>query len=94
MALTESIIRNAAGRRLGTTVVTIEARRCDLAQPWPPGQRWSIAWPPSDRDRGAPVAAGGSDCRSLAASTVCRAQPHGARASIIEELFEATCEQP
>lgn len=91
MAITEELIRTAAQDALGTTVVTIDGTEVDLADPWPRldmstgvSAKTGVAVHPT-----MPL----DEARALAATHGVKVLDHWGAGKIIEELFEALCEQ-
>jgi lysyl-tRNA synthetase class 2 len=90
MALTETLITQAARDARGTTVLTIRGEQVDLAEPWP---RLSMSGAVSDATG---VAAHPSEpvdkMRALADEHGVHYEPSWGSGRIVEALFEEVCE--
>jgi lysyl-tRNA synthetase class 2 len=90
MALTESLIVQAARDALGTTVVTIRGQRVDLAERWPKRRMVDLVSDALGREvhPAQPV----DDLRKLAEDRGVRWEDGWGSGKLVEELFEATVE--
>jgi lysyl-tRNA synthetase class 2 len=90
MAITETLVVQAARDALGTTTVTVGEAALDLAGPWPQARMVDLTSDALGRELhpSQPVA----DLRALADEQGVRWEPHWGSGKVIEELFEATVE--
>ena len=90
MAITETLITNAARDALGTTVLEISGQTVDLADPWPRRRMVDLASEAlgTEVHPSVPIA----QLRSLADSLELRWDPKWGPGKLVEELFEATSE--
>jgi lysyl-tRNA synthetase class 2 len=91
MDITELLITNAARDALGTTVLTIRDTSVDLAEPWPRVRMVDAASEAagSEVHPSMPIDALAAIARDSGVSV----SPHWTAGKIIEEIFEAHCEQ-